>query len=366
MVRDLLLTLTALALLGWNAARFIDAKPAIRTKDLDFLPSGEVARLLAMGHDNTVAKMRWIDSFAYFEKQIDAKDDRVAATGESTFVRLYDMLLTLDPKFPDYYGAAAMNLGCIPDRHLETLRFLQKGILELPNNQQMWQMTAAELKVFFKFEERQPVAFDAFLNAWYDAMEDDQLKQQVWDWKRSSSRRQIKGLEQLPYWLDRLKTAKQGSTTREFIVSTIREQIVRYHLLELGKLVEAHQKLKGFPPIQLADLLRAEIQDQVYSGTSARPVLETDPYGWPYELKAGKPFSLGMKIAEFQTLVQSTNVALSQIAIRDKAWPRTLEAVKASGLALPDPPGQGTWVLEGTVLRVDWPRAPAPAWQPAH
>ena len=374
MLRDILLLLTALTLLGWNAARFIDAKPAIRTKDLDFLPSGDVARLFALGHYNTVAKLRWIDSFAYFEKQIDAKDDRVAATGESTFVRLYNMVLTLDPKFPDYYSAATMNLGCIPDRHQETLAIQQKGIMELPGNPHVWQMTAAELKVFFKYEERQPAAFDAFLNAWYDAMPDPQQKQQVWDWKRASSRRQIKGLEQLPYWLDQLKAAPAQSTTRDFIVSTIREQITRYNLVELGKLAEAHLTVKGFPPVLPVDLLKPEILAQVYpekrppglaiaEGANG-PVLTADPYGWPYELVAGKPFSPGQQITEFQARVQIANNSLARIAIREKAWPRTLEAVKAAGLTLQEPPVGGTWLLEGTILRVEWPRSPAPAWQP--
>src|ERR1043165_3865084 len=92
----------AVALLGWNSSRFLTAKHEIRAKDLDFLPAPEVAGVLALGHANTLAKLRWIDSFAYFQFQLDRQDDRVAGGG-SGFQRLYATLIQLDPRFEPFY-----------------------------------------------------------------------------------------------------------------------------------------------------------------------------------------------------------------------------------------------------------------------
>src|SRR5262245_34756719 len=91
----------AAALIGWNAQRFVGAESRIRMKDLEFFPTPVVAKLMAMGQDNTVAKLRWIDSFSYFQLQIDRRDDTVAGDDKTSggFQRLYDTLIALDPLF---------------------------------------------------------------------------------------------------------------------------------------------------------------------------------------------------------------------------------------------------------------------------
>lgn len=198
-------TVLAVGLAGWNASRFIGAEPRIRTKDLTFLPSVEVGRLLSLGHTNTAAKLRWIDSFAYFQLQLDRKDDRIVGTGESAFLRLYQLLTGLDPYFQPFYEHSTLNLGGIQNRHGETLALLQHGLLHQPHNPQLWRLVAVELYAAFHWEERQPEAFDAVLSQWHAAMEDPQQAQQVWDWKAAFARRREPGLEQLPYWLAQLE-----------------------------------------------------------------------------------------------------------------------------------------------------------------
>ena len=110
----------ALALVGWNISRFVGAEGRIRAKDLTFLPVPEVARLLAVGHTNTVAKLRWIDSFAYFQWQLDRQDDRVAGGG-SGVERLYATLIQLDPNFRVFYEHAAINLSGVLSHHQSAL-----------------------------------------------------------------------------------------------------------------------------------------------------------------------------------------------------------------------------------------------------
>ena len=135
----------ALALVGLNGQRFLHAKPEIRTKDLAFLPSPIAAELMCWGHRNTLAKMRWIDSFAYFQLQLDRGDDRIAGTTEHAFDRLYRTLIHLDPRFPDYYDHAALTIGGIQNRPASVLQFFMTGLLWRPQATSLWRQSAVIL-----------------------------------------------------------------------------------------------------------------------------------------------------------------------------------------------------------------------------
>jgi len=370
---SVVMAILGLGLIGWNASRFIGAEAKIRTKDLSFLPSPLVGKVLALGHHNTVAKLRWIDSFAFFELQLDRKDDTLAGSGQSAFLRLYDLLVNLDGHFVPFYEHAVLNLGGVQGRHAETLGLLQRGLMQRPHDPQLWRLLAVELYTAYQWEQRQPEAFDTVLNSWHDAMQDPQQAQQVWDWKAAFGRRREPGLDQIPYWMAQLPGA-QGSN-RAFILQTLREQIGRYGETRLSSLVQRYKKAQGHPPVRLEDVVRMDLLREEWpqglpelapvTGTPGKWSLRQDPYGWPYRIAdQGKVHSDGVAIFRFRNHLSVANGQLARVAAKDGAWPATLEEAKAKGVALPTPPAGGTWVLAEHTLEVRWPEVPGKAWTP--
>lgn len=370
---SLAIALLGLGLIGWNASRFIGAEAKIRTKDLSFLPSPVVGKVLALGHTNTVAKLRWIDSFSFFELQLDRKDDTLAGSGQSAFLRLYDLLVSLDGQFRPFYEHAVLNLGGVQGRHAETLAILNQGLLNNPHDPQLWRLLVVELYSFYQWEQRQPGAFDAILNAWHEAMQDEQQAQQVWDWKAAFGRRREPGLDQLPYWMTQLG-GTQGSQ-REFILQTIREQIGRYGETKLTSLVQRYKSTQGHLPVRLEDVIRLDFVRAEWPhgipdlapvrGSMGQWLLQSDPYGWPYRLtEAGTVQSDGVAIFRFRGPLSAANTNLETTATKEGRWPSSVEEARAMGVKLPTPPAGGTWVLKEHTLEVRWPEAPGKPWTP--
>jgi hypothetical protein len=386
----------AVVLVGWNSSRFLVAKPQIRAKDLEFLPAPETARVLALGHHNTLAKLRWIDSFAYFQYQLDRRDDRVAGGG-SGFRRLYETLITLDPCFEPFYEHAALNLSGVLGHHLAALSFLLRGNLELPQSTPLWRNTIATLKVFFTLDQRQPAQFDALLSAWEEAERDPDAKRLVWDWKRKFGSDTFSGLEQLPYWLAQLDRVALGTPNAQYVEDTIRGILARYGAHELTGLVAAWQIAHGGVPRSRNDLVRnldlidpfvptvehgpfprdlaevlqpALLRRRYPDGPPAygpvalvdgRPVLRNDPFGMPWRLAGGEVVSDGIHRAQIEREVAVATANLLDLAQRHGAWPATLEEAAALGLPMPRVQG-GTLRLDGRQVVVDWAVEAAAPW----
>ncbi len=368
------LLLAGAGLVGWNASRFIGAKQQPRTKDLDFLPSAAAAKLMALGHSNTAAKLRWIDSFAYFEFQLDRLDDTIGATGESAFLRLYRMLITLDPHFLPYYQHASLNLGGVLGHHDQVLPLLEQGLLSLPHESSLWRMIAAELVATDKLEERNPVLMDALLTAWHDAETTDEGRQQVWDWKKAMARRQYRDLRQLPYWEEQLRTSAPGSASREFILNTMREQVARFGVEQLALLVEACTRNHGTPPFSIQELLDPGIVTEVWPHgpppyapialVGGMPCIRPDPFGYPYALLAGKAVSPGWESHRLKQRATLMGLLLAKVATRIGQWPASLEEAKSAGLELDVPPPGCRWELDGKSISLVVDPPPLEPWDP--
>jgi hypothetical protein len=380
----------AALLVGWNASRFLDAKPQIRVKDLDFLPAPETARLLALGHPNTLAKLRWIDSFAYFQYQLERKDDHVAGGGTG-FQRLYQTLIELDPKFQPFYEHAALNTSAILGQHYYALAFLLRGNHELPGSRDLWRNTASTLKTFFKLDERQPLLFDAFLAEWEAAEESPEGKRLVWDWKRGFGRFAFTGLEQLPYWLEQLEATKPGSPNGTYIEGTIRDLLARYGAQELTALAASWRIQRGGVPRDrreladnlalidplvrtaeggpqppgLQDILDPRLVRRRYPDglpafgplmvADGRLLLRQDPYGLPWKLlEGGQVISTGQVRASLDKTVTTMTARLLTLAQERGSWPTTLEEAVGMGLVLPALPEGGRLRLDGRRLVIDW------------
>lgn len=380
----------AVVLIGWNSSRFLAAKPEIRAKNLDFLPAPETARVLALGHTNTLAKLRWIDSFAYFQFQLDRKDDTVAGGG-SGFRRLYETLIALDPKFQPFYEHAAMNTSGVLGRHWIALGFLLRGIQELPQSRELWRNTGTTLKTFFSFDTRHPLLFDAFLAQWEAAEQQPEGKRMVWDWKRSFGSQAFAGLEQLDYWMDQLRGTSPGTPNGDYVDGTIRQLLSRFGARELNGLLANWRVMRGGVPLnreQLVDNLSLinPFQAVVEDGPILRSLgelldirlvrrryptglpeygplvvdggklsLRSDPYGCPWRLVDGRVVvSVGQLRAAYEQELRSLSAKLLEHAQKNGRWPTTLDEVTAAGVSVPVLPDSGKVRLDGHQLVVDW------------
>jgi len=368
-LRSLVIYLAALAcavaIAGWNASRFLGAKPEIRTKDLSFLPTPEVARLLAIGHDSTAAKLRWLDSFAYFQLQLDRRDDTVDGGFGGGFQRLYDALIELDPKFEPFYQYAAMCTGGLTGKDHLAMGYLQRGIMELPHETGIWRHIAALLVQQYRYEECHPELLDAFFAAWTDAESTFQEKQIILIWKANMAKRRYKNLEQFAYWQDRLRDATPGSTMCEFIEGVMRDQLARYGENELKALCALYQEAHGRAASGLDDvmtepLLRARYGDRsppwapvmrVGNGYACRP----DPYGLNYALVAGKPVSPGLTRERFRYPLADFNRNIESRAREIGYRPRSIAELTAISLIPPTPPEGGRLIMERDLVRVEYP-----------
>jgi hypothetical protein len=392
------IVLGAVGLVGWNSTRFLTAKPVIRSKNLDFLPAPETARVLAFGHTNTLAKLRWIDSFAYFEYQLDRKDDRVAGGGGG-FKRLYETLIDLDPQFEPFYEHAALNLSGVLSQHGNALAFLLRGTHEIPSSTSLWRNTVVTLKTFFHLDVRLPAQFDSFLAAWEQSEKDPAAKRMVWDWKRQFGFGTFTGLDQLPYWLTQLQTSTPGSPSGDYIEGTIRDLLARYGTRELESLLATWRIARGGIPatraelvqnLSVMDFMKPVVVDGPYPSDLSRlldpklirhrypkglppygPIgqdpdghlmLKTDPYGIPWQRNANKVISRGQLRARLDAQIGPLNTQLLEIAQRHGSWPKTLEEAKTLGLSLPNVPDGGHLRLDDRQIVVDWPVEPGVPW----
>jgi hypothetical protein len=385
-------------LLGWNSSRFLSSKPVIRAKNLDFLPAPDTARLLALGHTNTLAKLRWIDSFAYFQYQLDRKDDSVAGGGQG-FQRLYETLIDLDPKFQPFYEHAALNTSGVLSQHWVALGFLLRGTQELPKSRELWRNAATTLKTFFAWDTKQPLQFDAFLADWEANEELPEAKRMVWDWKRGFGRQVFTGLEQLPYWLEQLERTQPKTPNGEFVDSVIRELLARYGAQELNALAATWRLSRGGVPqtrkelvqnltlldplvrvpeteptlVSLQQLLDPRLVRKRYPKelppygpltlqADGRLTLNSDPYGLPWEIAGNTIISSGQeRVLVEKRLAGLTDLLLTK-AQKEGHWPATLVEVAAMGIEVPPSPTGGTIILDGRQLLVKWSVEPQAPW----
>ena len=361
-------------LLSWNGSRFVHAQARVRTKDLTFLPSPAVARVLCLGHTNSFAKLRWIDSFAYFERQLDVKDDTIQSSGQSAFERLYRMLVALDPRFLPYYEHASLNLGGVLTRHDIALSVLQGGLLDLPHETKLWRMIAAELSINYRGESAGANGLDLFLAAWSENELTDAGRESVWDWKKAMGQRLSRELQQVPYWLEQLHHLTPDTPSHTYVLNTLREQVARLGENNLQALVDAYRELHHFPPVTLADATQPEVVTKAFpAGISVLgPLnfqqgvfsLKTDPFGYAYELVDGKPQSPGWQRLRSTKRAGLMGQKLAEVAKRDGRWPTNVAEAIAAGVEFDALPVGGTWVISGQMVTVEWTPAPFPAWTP--
>jgi len=355
----------AAGVLAWNGARFVHTKQQPRVKDLDFLPSPAVARALALGQPTAVAKLRWIDSFAYFQLQLDRQDDRVAGAGHGGgFERLYDTLISLDPLFLPFYQHAVTNTGGVLKQHRLALGYVLRGLLASPRESGLWRLASAELAVNFDWVGRNPVALDRWLATWEESESDEAGRQLVRDWRRGLAFTRIKGLETLPYWLEQLHSTRPGSPLGDYIEGTIRELLAQHGTIVLSEVAAADWMLSGTLILDRAAVARRWPQGPPsWAPVAADGSLRPDPYGWPWQRQDAEIISPGWQQVRFRKQCQGLRLQVQAEADQRGRSPRDLAEARAWGIALPDAPLGGTWDFSGHLPDIRWPDPPHEPWK---
>lgn len=364
----LLILVVAGGLLAWNAGRFVGTKQVPRMKDLSFLPPPVVAKALALGQGTALAKLRWIDSFAYFEYQIGHKDDTVAGSdGRGGFARLYETLIALDPRFVPFYEQAVLNTSGILTDHRSALGFALGGTLEMPQEQGLWRIAAAELAVNFSWTKRNPAGLDGFLRGWADSERSPEDKQRVWEWRRGLAFQNVDGLETLPWWLEQMRTAKPGTPLYGFVTGTVRELLATHAVHLLPELLSPTSTLLGVPHLD-PDRVAARFPHGIPGwepvlGGPGGPRLRNDPFGWPFRIVDGKVVSPGLEQRRFLTIHQPACAAIAnEAAKRGRPAHDAAEAREWTKAELPAPPDGGRWSFAGETPVVVWPDPPGEPW----
>jgi hypothetical protein len=243
----------ALLLLAINLQRFIDAEARPRLLEhLDFLPHPQVARALCLGHTNSVAKLRWIDSFAYFQYQLDAKDDQVASNNHDQrggFARLYETFTALDPSFEPFYLHAATTISGLVEDHGSALGFLLLGVHRRPHSQALWINLTAHIAAYFDLERRQPEQMRDLLRSWAASTSDPYPAQ---SWLAAMQRRQHIRAPIVEYWLDRLRDSRPNSGQETLALQVLGRELRQWQLGLLQAMLVASEA--GPRPLELEDL----------------------------------------------------------------------------------------------------------------
>ncbi len=365
-----LFALAALAVVvGWNGERLAGGKMGVRTKDLTFLPTPPVAQVLACGHQALAAKLRWIDSFDYFELQIDRHDDAVAGEAGQGYTRLYDILLAEDPYFRPYYDQAALNLGAVESRHFQALGIMLRGLELMPHDTSLWQQAAIELYTTYDLERKHPEQMEAFLAQWAEAETSENGKRAVFEWRAAMDRRQALGLSELPYWQEQLQHTQPGTPADGFITRTMQELLAGFGRQELQALADAYRARNQHPPATLDDIRDPDLIAARYPnglppwgpvGVDAGRHLffKSDPLGYPYALADGK---VRCAAADYLAALRRISAINLRYLTMNSQPPDNLEAMLA--LAHPGPPPPGArWAWRDRQLVLDLDPAPFPAW----
>ena len=372
----LLILVLAGSLIAWNAVPLRDHSLHVRTSDLSFVPDPVLARILNLGQNAAASKLQWIDSFTYFELQLDKRDDTLRGSGQSGFQRLYTQLTAEDPYYIPFYEHASFNIGALTGRHDLSLGFLLRGLTYLPHATPLWRQAAAELYAAFDFDKRHPDEMNAFLDAWAENETDYVQRRQVWDWKNAMARRHDMGLGQLTYWQEQMHLYPPDSPGGLYIDGAMREEVAHYDVRELEALLYDFRAHFIMTPLALSEVLSPQLVRARYpQGLNVylpyqiidhQLVLRDDPYGYPFLLLDGHVVSPGLE----QRLVGSTPGTLLQAVFGylsqhpHAPFPADPEQLRAYGITVPLLPPQAHYQFMPATrsISLSWDPPPGRPW----
>ncbi len=364
--------------LAWNVQRFVGAKAVYRSSShLDFVPSPAMARAMSLGHRNTFAKLRWIQSFSYAQHQFEARDDTIAGSDRrGGFVRLYETLLHLDPYFEPYYTHGTLMTSGIVGDHQSALYFLWSGIHILPHNFSIWNNAAAHIVSFFDYENRHPHLMQALLEEWVACMEYPEQTSLPLHWISGlGTRKSSVELQQARYWVQKAHETSRNHWQYSFIRSRALIALSKLGIHYLTPLlVEAplvhtapvdFQKLGLNRALQLSDiqLTNKKTIGQLlqYGILSHDPAigyqLNPDPFGFPWLLSSEGIISTGLERAYFDDRLASYSRQLrGAIELKHKR-PQNQAELEEWGIVLPEPPVGCTISIDDNHFRAVYDRS---------
>lgn len=375
-----LIILVAGAVLSWNVSRFVGAEAKIRKSEhINYLPSPEMARVMSFGHAGAQSKFQWINSFTYWQHQLDANE----AAGREVFYRLYDNVITLDPYFLPFYEYALLTLGGSGGDQNKELGLMFRGLSYLPESRSLWKNLMAILVTGYDAEVNNPDFLESQLKAWAEAERAHQQRlerehnvtfeidfaEQAERWLKMIAVRHSRGLGQAHYWAEQLydRLDKPQSTGAEKARETLREQIARFQLDRLQQQLDQWHVRYG-PWCWWIALLAYVPVEPLESGLAPwlNPFYKTttplDPYGYAYTIHEGEIVSLGLEIGRFRRYVSETVNRHLEAQSRESGWFTSIEEVSEALPWLIDPPKGCRYRLFDGLIALEVPEPVTDAW----
>lgn len=101
----------------------IDARQKVRigesaAANLIYMPSRQVMKALALGHESTLADLLYIQSINYIMQELERSPNPLYLR------RLFETIVSLDPQYPRYYATGSILLSAVAERHQDSLDLL--------------------------------------------------------------------------------------------------------------------------------------------------------------------------------------------------------------------------------------------------
>jgi len=239
-------------------------------KDLLFLPSPEMLKILSVGNSNLVADILYIWSIQYYSGFLPSERFLYLDT-------VYNLITDLDPRYFDAYriGALIMQIQTGGDQDqlkAGVERLFDKGLRNLPES---WELAeAAAWDMYMRFKDRKAALHYAEIAAQRpDAP--PRIKRMVGVWRDADSSWTVD--DSIAYWRKAVDEAVDPED-RKVCMSKLYDAVVAKDREHLEPLLRAYRNRYGHCAESWSDLLRSGLLSQ-------EPL---DLYGNPYGIDSDR------------------------------------------------------------------------------
>lgn len=220
------------------------------SEPLNYLPSGEFLKGLALGYDEAFADFLWVRTVGYFG--LHSKTDQ-----DFTWLKHMLKLTTiLDPRYESPYEFAAVILPTVLDDVDGAVAFLKKGIENIPKQNPRYWLQPFYLGFCYMVYLDEPVKAAEYFSMAARYPQSPTYLPFLISRLYASQRQPDAGMSILQDFLDHPKRGvMQNEHLKRALMKRMKELIVARHLKYLESAVAEYERFYHEPPARLSDLV---------------------------------------------------------------------------------------------------------------